>query len=56
MTILKPMKKPSHVLPYEQLYIQLFYHNNQLIPEQNPNEQSPVLHLLYSRYRMSHAT
>jgi len=46
MTLLKHIDKPSLLLPYEQLYIQLFHHNNQLIPEQYPNEQNPMFQLL----------
>ena len=43
MSPLKHTDKPSLLLLYEQIYIQLFYHNNQLIPEQHPNEQNPYV-------------
>jgi hypothetical protein len=33
MTLLKHTENPSLLLPYEQLYIQSYRHNNQLIPE-----------------------
>jgi hypothetical protein len=44
---------PSLLLPYEQMYIQLFHRNNQLIPEQHPNEQNPMFQPLYNRYETS---
>jgi len=56
MTLLKHINKPSFPFPYEQMYIQLFHHNNQLIPEQHPNEQNPVFQLLHNRYHTSHPT
>jgi len=56
MTLLKHIDKPSLLLPHEQLYVQLFHHNNQLIPEQHPNEQNPMFHLIYNQYHMSHPT
>ena len=49
----KHIDKPSLLLPYEQLYIQLF---NELIPEQSHNEQNPMFQLLYNRYHTSHPT
>jgi len=54
MTLLKHIDKPSLFLPYKQLYIKLFHHNNQLIPEQHPNEQNPMFQLLYNRYHTTH--
>jgi len=56
MTLLKHIDKPSLLLPYEQIYMQLFHHNIQLIPEQHPNEQNPMFQLLYNRYHTSHPT
>ena len=35
MTLLKPIEEPSLFLTHEHLYIQLFLHNNQLIPEKH---------------------
>ena len=32
----------------EQMYIQSFHHNNELIPEQHPNEHKPMFDLLHS--------
>jgi len=40
------MNKPSLPQTYEQLYIQLCHHNNQLISEKLTNEQNPMFHLL----------
>jgi hypothetical protein len=56
MTLLKYINSPSLLLPYERMYIQLFHHNNQLIPEQHPNEQNPMFQLLHNRYHTSHPT
>jgi hypothetical protein len=56
ITLLKHINNPSLLLSYEQMYIQLFHRNNQLIPEQHPNEQKPMFQLLYNRYHTSHPT
>jgi len=48
MTLLKHIDTPSLLLPHEQMYIQLFHHSNQHIPEQHPNEQNPVFQLLHN--------
>jgi len=45
MTLLKRIDSPSLLLPYEQIYIQLFHHNNYHIPEQ----QNLVFQLLYDK-------
>jgi len=42
MTLLKPIHKPSMLIPYEQLLIQTFRQNGTLIPEQNCSEQNPL--------------
>ena len=36
MSLLKPIHKTSMLIPYEQLLIQTFHQNGNLIPEQNP--------------------
>ena len=46
MTLLKQINRPSFLLPYEQMYIQIFHRNNELIPEQRPNEHNPMFELL----------
>jgi hypothetical protein len=45
MTLLKPIHKPSMLIPYEQLLIQTFHQNRTLIPEQNCSEQKPLFRL-----------
>jgi hypothetical protein len=37
VTLLKQINKPSLLLSYEQMYIEIFHRNNELIPEQHPN-------------------
>jgi hypothetical protein len=46
MTLLKQINKPSLLLPYEQMYIQIFRRNNENIPEQHSNEHNPMFELL----------
>ena len=45
MSPLKPMHKTSMLIPYEQLFIQTFYHNGTLIAEQSQGEHNPLFHL-----------
>jgi hypothetical protein len=45
MTLLKPIHKMSMVTPYEQLFIQTFHHNGNLITEQGTGEQNPLFQL-----------
>jgi len=40
MSLLKPIHKTSKLIPYEQLLIQTFHQNGNLIPEQNCGEQN----------------
>jgi len=54
VTLLKHIEKPSLFIPYEQLYIKSYHHNNQLIPEQHSNEQNPMYQLIYNRHNTSH--
>ena len=46
MTLLKQIKRPPLLLPYEQMYILIFRHDNELISEQHLNEQNPMFELL----------
>jgi len=46
MTLLKHIDKPLLILIYEELYLQLFLHNYQIITKQQPNEIYPMFHLL----------
>jgi len=45
MSLLKPIHKTSMLIPYEQLLIQTFHQNGNLIPEQNCGEQTPLFML-----------
>ena len=54
MTLLKRIDSPSLLLPYEQMYIQLFHHNSHLIQEQHPNEHNPMFQILYDNYKTPH--
>jgi hypothetical protein len=59
-----PMKTPwcysnistNHHFYHKQLHIQLFHHDNHIIPEQPLNKQNPMFQLLYNRYHTSHPT
>jgi hypothetical protein len=44
MSLLKPIHK-SVLIPYEQLFIQTFHHNGNLITEQGTNEKNPLFQL-----------
>jgi len=48
MTHLKQINTPTILLPHEQMYIQSFHHNNELIPERRPNKHNPMFDLLRS--------
>jgi phosphoribulokinase len=56
MTLLNPINKPHLLLLFEQMYIQTLYHNNELIPEQHPNEKNPLFELLQHKHLTSHST
>jgi hypothetical protein len=45
MSLLKPMHKTSMLIPYEQLFIQKFHHNGNLVTEQDTIEQNPLFQL-----------
>jgi len=46
MSLLKPVKKPQLLLPFEQMHIQKLHRNNELIPEQQPNDSNPLFELI----------
>ena len=48
MTLPKQINTPTLLLPHEQMYIQSFHHNYELIPEQHLNEHNPMFDLLHS--------
>ena len=56
MTLLKQVNKPSLLYPYEQMYIQLLHHSNELIAEQRLNEHNPMFELTQHKYHTSHPT
>jgi len=56
MTLLKHIETPSLLIPYEQLYIKSYHHNDQLIPEQQSNEQHPMCQLIHNLHNSSHPT
>jgi hypothetical protein len=45
MTLHKPIHKMSVLTPYEQLFIQTFHYNGNLITEQGTGEQNPLFQL-----------
>jgi hypothetical protein len=45
MSLLKPIHKMSMLIPYEQLSIQTFHHNGNLITEQSTGAQNPLFQL-----------
>jgi hypothetical protein len=45
MSLLKPIHKTSMLISYEQLFFQTFYHNENLITEQDTGEQNPLFQL-----------
>jgi len=48
MTLRKQINTPTLLLPYEQMYIQSFHHDNELIPKQHLNEHNSMYDLLHS--------
>jgi len=45
MKLIKPINRPSQLIPYEQLIIQQFLHKRSLIPEQNCYDHNPLFKL-----------
>jgi len=45
MSLLKPIQKPSLLIPYEQLFIQTFHKSGRLIREQHCYDQNPLYQL-----------
>jgi phosphoribulokinase len=48
MHLNKPIKRPSLLLPYEQLHIMDHYHQGKLIPEQSTSDSNPLVRLAIS--------
>ena len=53
MTLLKHINRSTLLLPYEQLYIQTYHHQKQLIPEQHKKEHNPMYQLIYDLHNTS---
>jgi len=45
MTLLKPVKNTSLLIPCEQLFMQAFHKSGRLISEQNPGKPNPLLQM-----------
>jgi hypothetical protein len=45
MDLLKPIERPSLLLPYEQLHNMDHYHQGKLIPEQSASDSNPLVML-----------
>ena len=48
MTLLKPLHDTAKLILYEQLFIQAFHHNGDLIDEQSTTEHNPLFQLTIS--------
>jgi hypothetical protein len=46
MILLKPIHNIAMLIPYEQLFIQAFQQNDNLIPEQYSGEPTPIFQLI----------
>jgi hypothetical protein len=53
MNLLKPIHKMSMLTPYEQLFIQTFHYNGNIITEQGTGEQNPLFQLAMDTVLMS---
>jgi hypothetical protein len=49
ITILKPVKPDTMLIPYEQLFIQAYHQTGNIVPEQNGNETNPLFQLIIDR-------
>jgi hypothetical protein len=47
MSLLQPVHTTTMLLPYEQLFIQNYYHEEKRIPEQHRGEPNPLLQLAF---------
>jgi len=45
MSLLKPKHTTSMSVPYDQLFIQTFHHNGNLITEQGTGKQNPLFQM-----------
>jgi hypothetical protein len=56
MILLKPIHNIASIIPYEQLFIQTFQQDNNLIPEQYSGEPNPLFQLLIETDRTPQPT
>jgi hypothetical protein len=56
ISLLKPIHKTSMLIPCEQLFIQTFQHNRNLIRKQSTGEQNPLFQLAINTMLMSATT
>jgi hypothetical protein len=49
ITLLNPVNDGTMLIPYEQLFIQAYHQNGNLVPEQNSNETNPLFQLIIDR-------
>jgi len=43
MKLVKPIKDPWLLIPYEQLFIHKFHQENKMLTEENPGEYNPLI-------------
>ena len=53
MTLIKPIRNPNLLIPYEQLLIQTTHNEGNLIPEQKHGEHNPLFELI-TEYNLRH--
>jgi hypothetical protein len=53
MKLLKPEQKASMLIPYEQLYIQIYHQKGHLIPEQSSGDYNPLFQLITNMLPMT---
>jgi len=56
MSLLKPLPNTAKLIPYEQLFIQTFRHNGNLVDEQSNTELNLLLQLTLDTNLTSHTT
>ena len=49
ITLLKPISDKNKLIPYEQLFIQAYHENGNLVQEQSGNEGNPLFQLIIDR-------
>ena len=47
MSLLKYIRNPTKLIPYEKLYIQTFHHQGNLISEQSASDTNPLFQLTF---------